>query len=455
MTKPSTTRLWCELALIDGRPQPDVAIEVVDGRFATVEAGIAADALPRDTTLLAGFAIPGLANAHSHAFHRALRSRTQTGRGTFWTWRELMYRAAKRLTPESYHRLARATFAEMALAGVTCVGEFHYIHHQPDGMPYADPNEMGCALLAAADEAGIRITLLDTLYLHGGIGIDGYTEPAGPQRRFSDTSAGAWIERVDRLNATDTQRIGGAIHSIRAVDPRSAQFVGDWSAAHHAPLHAHVSEQVAENDACQAHHGITPIRLLADAGLLSDRFSAVHATHLETADVASLAEARSTVVMCPTTERDLGDGIGPTGAFAEADVAMALGSDSHAVIDLFEEARAVELDERLRTQQRGIHAAGDLFAMAATNGHRSLGWEDAGTISVGNRADLVTISLDSVRTAGTTTTTAVEAIVFAAVAADITDVFVDGRRIVAQGRHAAIDVAAELDATIKELMDHD
>ena len=449
------TRVWCELALLDGRPQQHVAIDIADGRFATIEAGVDSDTLPNETTRLAGFTVPGLANAHSHAFHRALRSRTQTDRGTFWTWRELMYRAAERLTPDSYHRLARATFAEMALAGVTCVGEFHYLHHQLDGRPYADPNETGQALLAAADEAGIRITLLDTLYLHGALGPDGYTEPAGVQRRFADGTAGAWIERIDRLTASDTQRIGGAVHSVRAVDPRSAPFVGDWSRAHHAPIHAHVSEQVAENEACQTHHGTTPIRLLADAGLLSDRFSAVHATHLDTADVASLAEARSTVVMCPTTERDLGDGVGPTAAFADADIAMALGSDSHAIIDLFEEARAVELDERLRTRQRGIHGASDLFAMAAANGHRSLGWDDAGDISVGHRADLVTISLDSVRTAGTTIATAVEATVFAAAATDVTHVFVDGRPIVAEGRHAMIDVAAELDAAIKKVMDDD
>lgn len=449
------THVWCELALVDGRPQPGVAIGIVGGRFASVETGIAIDALPDDTTRLGGFTIPGLANAHGHAFHRALRSRTQAGRGTFWTWRELMYRAAERLSPDTYHRLARATFAEMALAGITCVGEFHYLHHHLDGTRYADPNEMGRALLAAADEAGIRITLLDTLYLHGGLEPHGYTEPTGVQRRFCDTTAGAWIDRVERLGVSETQRIGGAIHSVRAVDPRSAQFVGDWTAARQAPLHAHVSEQVAENDACRAHNGVTPIQLLADAGLLSERCSAVHATHLESSDIAILAEAGSMVVMCPTTERDLGDGIGPTDAFGDADVSMALGSDSHAVIDLFEEARAVELDERLRSRRRGTHAAGDLLAMATANGHRSLGWDDAGTIEVGKRADLVAVSLDSVRTAGTLPAAAVETTVFAAIAADITDVFVDGRRLVSDGCHATIEVAAELDASIKELMDHD
>ena len=455
MTQLSSTQLWCELALIDGRPQHDVAIEIADGRFVSIENGVDVASLPDGTTRLAGFTIPGLANAHSHAFHRALRSRTQTGRGTFWTWRELMYRAAERLTPDPYHCLARAAFAEMALAGVTCVGEFHYLHHGSDGTPYADPNAMGEALLAAADEAGIRITLLDTIYLHGALGHDGYGEPAGVQRRFSDGSVDAWIGRVDRLAATDTQRVGAAIHSVRAVDPTSAKQVGQWAVERQAPVHAHVSEQVAENEACCAHHGVTPMQLLAGAGLLSDGFSAVHATHLDDADIAALAGSGSTVVMCPTTERDLGDGIGPTAAFAGADVAMALGSDSHAIIDLFEEARAIELDERLRSRQRGTHAAPDLLDMATVNGHRSLGWTDAGTIVVGNRADLVSVSLESVRTAGTASSTAVEATVFAASAGDVTDVFVDGRHLVAEGRHATIDVGAELDATIKELMDDD
>jgi formiminoglutamate deiminase len=365
-----------------------------------------------------------------------------------------MYRAAERLEPDSYRRLARAVFAEMALAGVSCVGEFHYLHHRLDGSQYADPNEMGLALLAAADDVGIRITLLDTLYLYGGFGADGYNEPVGTQRRFSDGAAGAWAERMHRLPNGDTHRIGAAIHSVRAVDPRPMQLVADWAATHQAPLHAHVSEQIAENEACMAHHGSSPIEVLAAAGVLTDRFSAVHATHLSGHDIELLAAAASTVVMCPTTERDLGDGIGPTARFADAGIKMSLGSDSHAVIDLFEEARAVELDERLRSNERGVHAASDLLDMATVNGHRCLGWNDAGAITVGNRADLVTIRLDSVRTAGTTTKGAVETAVFAGTAADVTDVHVDGRRIVAERRHSTIEVAGELDATIRELMDH-
>ncbi len=445
------TRLWCELALVDGNVAPGVTIDIADGRFVSIESGTE----PGTSRPLAGFTIPGLANAHSHAFHRALRSRTQADRGTFWTWRELMYRAAERLEPRTYRRLARAVFAEMAMAGISCVGEFHYLHHQADGTPYADPNEMGIALLAAANEAGIRITLLDTLYLHGGLGAEGYGPPLGVQRRFADGSADAWVERVGALKPTATQRIGAAVHSVRAVDPTAMATLASWAAGQGAPVHAHVSEQIAENDACQAFHGRSPVAVLADAGLLSGDFSAVHATHLDHADIAALAESGSSVVMCPTTERDLGDGIGPTDQFAAMGVPVALGSDSHAVIDLFEEARAVELHERLRSQERGIHQAADLLVMATVVGHRSLGWGDAGSITVGQRADLVTIAFESVRTAGTNHANATEAAVFAATTSDITDVFVDGRQIVSNRRHATIDVAAELDQTIKELMDHD
>ncbi len=232
------TLLWCELALLDGRVQAAVGLDIVDGRFAAVEVG----GEPGGRDRLAGLSVPGLANAHSHAFHRALRSRTQTDRGTFWTWRDLMYRAADRLEPDSYHRLAVAVFGEMAMAGVSCVGEFHYIHHQPDGSPYDDLNEMGHALLAAADAAGIRITLLDTLYLHGSLDAGGHQPPSYGQRRFVDAGADSWGQRVSALKVSESQRVGAAIHSVRAVDGNSMAAVSQWAAANDAPIHAHVSE---------------------------------------------------------------------------------------------------------------------------------------------------------------------------------------------------------------------
>ncbi len=443
------TEFFCDRALVGAAVRDRVHITVREGRFHSVE--VDAEWVP-DAVHLRGITIPGLANAHSHAFHRALRSRTQADRGSFWTWRNLMYAAAERLDPDNYHRLARAAFAEMALAGITVVGEFHYVHHQPGGRPYADPNAMGEALLAAASEAGIRITLLDTLYLHGGLAADGYQPISGSQARFADASADEWVERVDRLQPADGQIIGAAMHSVRAVDPQAVSVASRWAEQSNAPLHAHVSEQTVENKSCEAHHHASPTQLLHEAGALSDRFTAVHATHVSDEDVALLAEFGATVCLCPTTERDLGDGIANTSALDSAGVPISLGSDSHAVIDHFVEARSVELHERLRSLQRGIHGADELLSMA-TGGHASLGWGDAGTITPGARADLVAVDLDSIRAGGSAPDSALETIVFAAIATDVTDVVVDGVQIVREGQHHQLDVAAELDAAVVALMD--
>ena len=442
-----TDAYWCQYALVGDAVERSVRITVEGGRFRSVAAGVDPS---RDDLRLSGVTLPGLANAHSHAFHRALRGRSQLHGGSFWTWRDLMYDAAGRIDPDLYLRLARAVFAEMVLAGVSCVGEFHYLHHRPDGGAYDDPNVMGAAVIAAAREAGLRITLLDTLYLHGGLAGAGYTPPEGAQRRFSDGSAASWAERVGVLQDTDTAHVGAAIHSVRAVDPRAIGEAAAWARASDRPLHAHVSEQPAENEQCQAAHGATPLDVLADAGALATRFTAVHATHLAPRDVTSVAGA--TVCMCPTTERDLGDGIGPTLELVTAGTELSLGTDSQAVIDLFEEARAVELDERLRSGRRGVHPARSLLRAATVAGHRCLGWDDAGSIDVGHRADLVTVSLDTPRLAGVGAGALIEAIVFVAVASDVTDVVIDGRRVVSGGRHVGIDVVAELDELIPELM---
>jgi formiminoglutamate deiminase len=442
------TTWWCEQAVVDGRLESSVNI-TCDGTAIT---NVAVDSIADSEALrLPGVTLPGFANAHSHAFHRALRSRVQAERGTFWTWRDLMYTAAERLDPDNYYGLAVGVFAEMALAGTSCVGEFHYIHHSPGGTPYDDANAMGHALLAAAQHVGIRITLLDTLYLHGGLTEVGYLDPVDAQTRFTDGSADTWATRVDSLQSTNTQRIGAAIHSVRAVDPESMRTVVDWAAEREAPLHAHVSEQVAENVQCLHHHGCSPIELLASIGALSSRFTAVHATHLSDSDIVHLGSCGATVCMCPTTERDLGDGIGPTVPLTDAGVRLSLGSDSHAVIDQMAEARAVEMNERLASETRGAHSAIELLEMATSNGHRSLGWNDAGRIAVGQRADLTTISLSSERLAGTPSEFAVEAAVFASTTSDITSVVVDGEQIVSDGRHRSIDVAHELHRTIEEL----
>jgi formiminoglutamate deiminase len=439
-----TETYWCEMAWLGGGSVAErVTVEVDGERIANVATGVAGP--PPGAIRLDGLTVPGLANAHSHAFQRALRGRTHSGRGDFWSWREAMYELASRLDPDLYLPLARATYGEMALAGITCVGEFHYLHHGPDGTPYADPNAMGRAVIQAAREAGIRITLLDACYLHGGIG----RELAGAQRRFGDGGADRWAERVGELEGEDGARIGAAIHSVRAVDPDSAAAVAAWAGEREAPLHAHVSERREENSLAEEAWGRTPAGVLQRADALSDRFTAVHFTHPEDHDVKRLAEAGATCCLCPTTERDLADGIAHAERLRSASIPLSLGSDSHAVIDLFEEARAVELDERLESGERGKTPPGALLDAATAAGHACLGWPEGGRIEPGATADLVTVDLESPRLAGTDADSALASLVFAATASDVRSVVAGGRKIVRDGRHASLDVTTELDASIR------
>ncbi|MCW7991383.1 N-formimino-L-glutamate deiminase, partial [Streptomyces platensis subsp. clarensis] len=289
---------WLEHAWLGVHVEPGVALDVTDGRVTAVRTGV--DTPPQGAEVLRGLTVPGLANAHSHAFHRALRGTVQVGSGTFWTWREVMYTVAQRLTPDSYFALARAVYAEMALAGITAVGEFHYLHHAPGGTAYDDPNAMGEALIAAAREAGIRITLLDTAYLSSGFGA----APEPHQLRFTDGTDDAWAERVSALKESEDVRIGAAIHSVRAVPAGQLSTVARWAQDREAPLHVHLSEQTAENDACRAAHGMTPTQLLAEHGVLGARTTGVHNTHMTDADIALIGSSSTGTCMCPTTERD-------------------------------------------------------------------------------------------------------------------------------------------------------
>jgi formiminoglutamate deiminase len=434
MTAGRVTGWWCEHAWVaPGEVRDRVLIVVDDGKITSIQADVEPAA---DMQRLRGLVIPGLANAHSHAFHRALRGRTNSGRGDFWSWRTQMYRSAERLDPQTYLALAAATFAEMALAGITCVGEFHYLHHGPGGVRYGDPNVMSHVLIQAAQDVGIRLTLLDACYLHGGFG-----EPLqGAQLRFGDGDAEQWATRVEQLLPADAVRVGAAIHSVRGLSPDEMRVVAGFAAKRGMPLHMHVSEQVAENDGCAAMYGRTPVELLSEVGALGPASVAIHATHVSGTDEALLADAATGVCLCPTTERDLADGVGPAPSLAARGVSLSLGSDSHAVIDLFEEARAVELDQRLISGRRGSLGAPALLDAATVDGHRALGWPDAGRLAIGMRADLVAVSLDSVRTAGCGVSA--DAVVFAAGAADVTDVVVDGCQIVRDRRHVRMDDVA-------------
>lgn len=334
---------------------------------------------------------PGLANCHSHVFHRALRGR-EVGGDTFWGWRDRMYAVAAVLDPDLLHDLAVATYAEMRLAGIGVVGEFHYLHHGPAGVAYDDPNATGEALIAAAREVGLRICLLDTCYLAAGFGA----APSGVQRRFADDDADGWAARLHDLasrhgDAGDVV-VGAAVHSVRAVPADQLTTVA--SALPEAPLHVHVSEQPAENADCLAATGRTPVALLAEAGVWTPRTTAVHATHLTDADVATLGDASAYACFCPTTEAELADGVGPSVRLRDAGARLTLGSDSNTVIDLFAEARAVEMHERLVAGTRGAWDAAALGEAATRSGYASLGF--APELA---DADAVTLR-DSVRLGG-------------------------------------------------------
>lgn len=439
------TAYWAEHAWLPTGLAADVRFEVTDGRFTAVQRRTR----PLDgDERLRGVVLPGLANAHSHAFHRALRGRTHGDGGNFWTWREQMYAVTRHLDPDSYLALARAVYGEMALAGMTAVGEFHYVHHDPAGHPYADPNAMGQALIEAAKEAGIRLTLLDTCYLSGGLTGEGHVPLDDVQRRFTDGDVDAWAARVAALTPDDTTRIGAAVHSVRAV-PRE-QLGPMAEVTRGRVVHAHVSEQPGENLATQMFYGATPTELLSGAGLLGPDFSAVHATHLSDHDIELLGTSRATACFCPTTERDLADGIGPARALVEAGARLSLGSDQHAVIDPFEEVRGLEMHERLVSNERGRFTPEELLATASVDGYRSLGWHDSGSIAEGRRADFVLVRTDTVSTAGSKA----GQILYSATRSDVDRVVVGGRTIVEDGRHVMGDVAGMLVKALADVRDH-
>jgi formiminoglutamate deiminase len=444
------TRYFCDAAWLGGGAvATDVLVTVEGARFGRVEAGAVR---PATAVHLRGLTLPGFANAHSHAFHRVLRGRSERA-GSFWTWRDDMYAVASVLAPEGYYRLARAVFGEMALAGFTAVGEFHYLHHQVGGVPYDDPNVMGEALFEAATAAGVRITLLDACYLESAPG----RPPEGVQTRFSDGSVDTWAARVAGLRSAASgadRRVGAAVHSLRAVPPRAAAAVAGWASAEGAPLHVHLSEQPVENDAVTAAYGASPAALLEEAGAFGPSTTAVHATHLQPAGVTALGRSGTSVCMCPSTERLLADGIGPAHALAGAGSPISLGTDCHGMIDPFEEMRGLELDERLASGARGRFAAPALVEAAAASGHASLGWPDAGRIAEGWIADLVTVSLDGPKLAGAGGDHVLERAVFAAAAADVTGVVAAGRAIVEDRRHLLVgDVARELRHEIGAVVD--
>jgi len=358
-----------------GRRASDVLITVEAGRISSIEEGVAA---PRDATRLRGWTVPGFANVHSHAFQRLLRGEVEAGGGDFWEWRKKMYGYSE-WDPGDYFTHSRALFREMLQAGITAVGEFHYLHGRG--------NELGEALIDAAREEGIRITLIDTCYLQGGVDRRPLEDE---QIAFSDGDADRWAQRVDQLHDSDGCRIAAAIHSVRAVDPESMRVVAEYARGRRMPLHVHLAEQPEEVEECVSIEGCTPAQLLEREGVLGPDLTAVHAIHVDERDISLLGRHGVSICACPTSERDLGDRVGPLHLLERAGSAINVGSDSNAVVDMLEEARSVELDQRRATGRRVLHQPEQLLRAATVNGMRSLGWE-AGELKAGMLADFVTL----------------------------------------------------------------
>jgi len=390
--------------------------------------------------------LPGLVNGHSHAFQRLIRGRTEyvaagSGSDDFWSWREAMYRAAEALTPEDVYTASRQAFLEMLLSGITAVGEFHYLHHQPDGTPYAERNTLAREVIRAARDVGLRIVLLRVGYARAGFNV-----PDNPrQRRFIDRDLDSFLASVESL-IRETQGVPGvsvgmAPHSVRAV-PREwltvlAGIRGDL------PVHMHVAEQPKEIEACLAEHHLRPVELLEELGVLESRFTAVHAVHVTEAEARMLGEVGASVCACPSTERNLGDGIVPADTLASAGVRLCLGSDSQATVDLLDEARQLEGHLRLARLRRAVLDPGGgavdglaarLFEMATVNGARSLGLP-AATLEPGAPADFFTVDLNHPSLVGASPASLLSSIVLGADKSSVREVAVDGRLMVREGQH--------------------
>jgi len=422
---------------VDGRFQPGRAV-VCDSDGKIVE--ITEDA--PDAIRLKGRALlPGMVNAHSHAFQRVIRGRTehrsQHSTDSFWTWREQMYAAANALEPDGVYAASRLAFLEMALTGITAVGEFHYIHHSRDGSPYSDPNLLEREVIRAARDVGIRIALLRVAYARAGY----QTEPNPQQIRFIEDSPDIYLKNLEQLLDVndDMAWIGVAPHSVRAVPLDYLKTIVAFANERALPVHMHVAEQLAEVSASIAEYGRSPVALLETEGLLSKRFTAVHAIHVTPKAIAALARSGAFVCACPTTERNLGDGVVPADAYFDGGVRIALGSDSQIQIDLLEDARELEYHLRLQKMERNLLApmlAERLFDCATINGAASIGF-DGGRIKPGAPADFFTVDLNDLSIAGSAPDDLLTNIVFSLARTAVRDVVVAGKRIVENGKHQA------------------
>jgi formimidoylglutamate deiminase len=430
-----------DLIYLDGKFQPGLALLAgEDGRIEAIldaaQAGIQPVTRLRNRAIL-----PGFVNAHSHTFQRLIRGRTESRTASgddFWTWREAMYRAALAVDEDDVYHVARMAFLEMVVAGTTAVGEFHYLHRRPDGSAYSDPNLLARRIIAAAESVGLRIALLRSAYMRAG-----YFQPPHPgQRRFYETEE-EYLANTEAMlwGRSATSWLGVAPHSIRAVPLASLERIVHWAQEHELPIHMHAAEQTGELDACRGEYGTTPVDLLNRNGLLSNKLTLVHAIHTKPHEVAALARAGSLICACPTTERNLGDGILDAELAAASNVRIAFGSDSQAEIDPLQDARSLDYHLRLQKRKRvlldSIHEtplATRLFNYATQGGAEALGF-DGGVLAPGRPADFFTVDLDDVSIAGNSAEALLPLIVFGLERSAIRDVVVAGRHMLKDGRH--------------------
>jgi formimidoylglutamate deiminase len=426
--------------------QEDVTVTVgADGMIAAVVPGQEQAAVP-----LSGIAVPAMPNVHSHAHQRfmlGLAERAGPGADSFWTWREAMYGFALRLSPDDLEAVAAQLYVEMLKAGFSVAGEFQYLHHQPGGTPYANPAEMSLRCLAAADSAGIAITMLPTLYAHGGFGGQ---PPAEGQRRFI-TGVDRFLSIVDHLSIqvrnNPLHRLGISPHSLRAVTPDLLREVID-ALPPDMPIHIHVAEQVKEVEDCLAFSGFRPVEMLLKDFDLSDRWTAIHATHMTAGETEALARSGAIAGLCPTTEANLGDGIFPAVSFMAAGGAIAIGSDSHITVSPAEDLRMLEYSQRLRDRTRNALAAGpglstgcSLYEAALRGGARSMR-QPVGAIAPGHRFDVALLDHEHPLLAGRRGDQALDTWIFSGGTALVKDVFVAGRQVVKDRRHIHEDMIA-------------
>jgi formimidoylglutamate deiminase len=432
-------RFHAPMAWVRGAWLRDVLLEVdAQGRWSRVEANVS-PAARAGATSLGGPVLPGTVNGHSHAFQRSIAGLTERSTGTdddFWSWRDRMYRAANRITPEQLEAIAAFLYAELLSAGYTHVCEFHYLHNAAEGKPYADPLELSRALARAAARTGIGLTLLPTLYMRSGFGAKGLRED---QRRFSSTAESVLrIANTVRSDASDSSRItaGVAIHSLRAADADAIRETAQG--AQGMPVHIHISEQRREVEDCIAVHGRTPIEFLLSQTTVTPRWNLVHATQASAAELTAVRQTGAAIVICPTTEANLGDGIFDFASWAGESGVWSVGSDSHVARSWREELRLLEYSQRLHARKRNVAAqacvaessAAALFQGALEGGSAAAGLP-LGGIAVGQRADFVVADVDAPELAGLPDGHTLDALVFSTPESKFSRVFVAGREVLA------------------------